>query len=50
MGDTTSTETQHLSHDFPCPACGHGVHTYLPCSDTCGCPPSVMPGALPLAA
>lgn len=53
MWTTPTTETnapQHLSHDLPCPACGHAVHTYLACSDTCACPPSQMPGALPLAA
>ena len=47
---TTSTTRQHLSHDLPCPACGHAVHTYLACSDTCGCAPTVMPGSVPLAA
>lgn len=34
-----------LSHDLPCPRCGHAVHTYLACSDTCSCTPVVMPGA-----
>ena len=29
----------HLSHDLPCSQCGHAMHTYLPCSDTCGCTP-----------
>jgi hypothetical protein len=41
---------RHLSHDLPCPACGHAVHTYLACSDTCACAPTVMPGSVPLAA
>jgi hypothetical protein len=36
---------RHLSHDLPCPGCGHAVHTYLPCDDSCDCPPTVMPGA-----
>lgn len=34
-----------LTHDLPCARCGHAVHTYLACSDTCACPPCVMPGA-----
>jgi hypothetical protein len=44
MWDTVQTNELHLSHDLPCPNCGHGVHTYLACSDTCDCPPTVMPG------
>ena len=44
MWDTVQTNQRHLSHDLPCPACGHAVHTYLPCSDTCECAPTVMPG------
>lgn len=39
-----------MSHFLPCPRCGHEVHTYLACSDTCTCPPVVMPGSVPLAA
>jgi hypothetical protein len=35
----------HLSHDAPCVRCGHGTHTFLPCSDTCDCPPPVEVGA-----
>ena len=35
----------HMSHDMPCPACGHAVHVYLPCGDSCDCPPRMMPGA-----
>ena len=54
MWDTVqSNHQQHLSHDLPCPACGHAAHTYLPCDDSCDCPPTVMPGsvvAVPLAA
>lgn len=30
----------HLSHDRPCQQCGHAAHTYLPCSDSCGCRPA----------
>ena len=29
----------HLSHDRPCPHCGHALHTFLACSDTCDCQP-----------
>jgi hypothetical protein len=47
---TTSTTKVHLSHDLPCPDCGHAVHSYLPCDDTCDCPPTVMPGTVALAA
>lgn len=50
MWDTTPNNHQHLSHDLPCPACGHAVHTYLACSDTCACRPTIMPGSVPLAA
>jgi hypothetical protein len=45
MWDTVQTSQHHLSHDLPCPACGHAAHTYLPCDDTCDCPPTVMPGS-----
>jgi hypothetical protein len=44
MWDTIQTNDVHLSHDLPCAQCGHGAHTYLPCSDTCACVQSVMPG------
>ncbi len=37
MWDTVETSPVHLSHDLPCSACGHGVHSYLPCSDSCDC-------------
>jgi hypothetical protein len=50
MWDTVQTNEQHLSHDLPCPRCGHGVHTYLACDDDCACPPVVMPGTHSLAA
>ena len=45
MWDTVQTNQVHISHDLPCPACGHAVHTYLPCDDTCDCPPTVLPGS-----
>ena len=54
MWDTVQTNShntaRHLSHDLPCPSCGHAVHTYLPCDDACDCPPTVMPGSVALAA
>jgi len=34
----------HLSHDMPCPSCGHAVHTYLACGDNCSCVPAGLPG------
>ena len=50
MWDTVQTNELHLSHDLPCGRCGHAVHTYLACSDSCDCIPAAMPGAAPLAA
>lgn len=47
---STRTSRQHLSHDLPCPACGHAVHTYLACSDSCGCGLTVLPGSVSFAA
>jgi hypothetical protein len=44
MWDTVQTNELHLSHDLPCPQCGHAAHSYLPCSDTCACPRSLVPG------
>ncbi len=38
-------EHSHLSHDLPCPRCGHGVHTYLACGDSCDCAPYFLPGS-----
>ena len=40
----------HLSHDLPCPRCGHAAHTFLACSDTCDCEPAPMPGVVSRAA
>jgi hypothetical protein len=37
MWDMTKTTTEHLSHDRPCPYCGHAGHYYLPCDYECGC-------------
>ena len=43
--ETQDTERQtHLSHDMPCPRCGHAMHIYLSCGDGCDCEPSAMPG------
>lgn len=50
MWDTVDTSSGHLSHDPPCPRCGHAMHTFLACSDTCTCEPAVMPGSAPLLA
>ena len=50
MWTSTTENQQNLSRDLPCPACGHAVHTFLPCSDSCGCAPTVMPGSISLAA
>jgi hypothetical protein len=40
MWDTVEVITTHLSHDMPCPSCGHALHTYLPCSNLCDCVPA----------
>lgn len=45
MWDTIQTDDEHLSHDLACLQCGHAAHSYLPCSDTCACVRSVMPGS-----
>jgi hypothetical protein len=45
MWDTVETTTMVLSHDLPCPRCGHGMHTFLACGDGCECGPVVMPGS-----
>lgn len=44
MWDTAEPRTSRVTHDLPCPACGHASHTYLPCSDSCGCGRTAMPG------
>lgn len=47
MWDTVqTTNTVHLSHDLPCPRCGHAAHRYLACSDACDCVPTEVPGQL----
>ncbi|MGA8249039.1 MAG: hypothetical protein WB797_19180 [Nocardioides sp.] len=50
MWDTVRASELHLSHDRPCPYCGHALHTYLACSDTCDCHVTGMPGTVGLAA
>jgi hypothetical protein len=46
MWDTVQTNDTHLSHDLPCPRCGHALHTFLACGDECPCEPVVMPGSV----
>jgi hypothetical protein len=53
MWDTATEHEQHdtaqrqaISHDRPCQECGHALHTFLPCSDDCGCRPQLLPGVL----
>jgi len=41
-----SVGATHLSRDMPCLYCGHAAHMYLPCSDSCECAPTSMPGAV----
>lgn len=51
MWDTVEIQNTHLSHDPPCPWCGHAAHVYLPCDKECGCRAQAMPGAVdPLVA
>jgi hypothetical protein len=50
MWDRPQTNQIHLSHDLPCPRCGHAAHVYLTCDDGCGCAPTSMPGAVAIAA
>ena len=45
MWDTAQTTTTHLSRDLPCPRCGHAVHTFLACGDSCDCRPVELPGS-----
>src|ERR1700750_2233994 len=37
MWDTVAEIPAHLSHEMPCPWCGHETHRFLPCSDRCAC-------------
>ncbi len=40
MWDTAQANNHLLSHDMPCGHCGHAMHTFLACSDSCDCTPS----------
>jgi hypothetical protein len=48
MWDTVQMSSSHLSHDMPCQRCGHELHTFLSCGDSCECQPARMPGELEL--
>ena len=37
------TET-NLTHEMPCPRCGHPPHRFLACGGDCECEPEDMPG------
>lgn len=37
MWDTVSETATPLSHEMPCPWCGHSTHSFLECSDSCAC-------------
>jgi hypothetical protein len=39
MWDTVveTTTSSRLSHEMPCPSCGHSTHRFLACSDICEC-------------
>jgi hypothetical protein len=43
MWDTVQTSDTHLTHDRPCPRCGHALHTYHACDDSCECRPTPAP-------
>jgi len=45
MWEMEQTDDGPLSRDLPCPGCGHAAHTYLACSDTCDCAPTLLPGS-----
>jgi hypothetical protein len=42
--DALNDSGRHLSHDMPCQRCGHALHTFLGCDDSCDCQPALMPG------
>lgn len=44
MWDTVEENSIHISHDLPCPRCGHPPHVYLRCGEACDCEPAPMPG------
>lgn len=45
VGSTGEGPRVLLSHDLPCLGCGHGWHSFLPCSEDCSCTPAPMPGS-----
>ncbi|MCW2764070.1 MAG: hypothetical protein JWO11_29 [Nocardioides sp.] len=45
MWDTVQTGSHRLSHDMPCTSCGHAMHTFLACSDSCDCEPASVSAA-----
>ena len=40
MWDTVQGNEHLLSHDMPCGHCGHAMHTFLACSDSCARAPA----------
>ncbi len=40
MYDSADHPPSRISHDRPCARCGHPMHTYLACSETCRCQPA----------
>ncbi len=49
MSETEKNE-ECLPHDMSCTHCGHPLHTYLACGDSCDCPPVELPGERLLSA
>lgn len=42
MWDTAQDDqpgNARLSHDRPCPRCGHAMHVFLACGEGCACRP-----------
>jgi hypothetical protein len=37
-------EVAPLTHEMPCPRCGHPPHLFLACGEGCACEPDEMPG------
>ncbi|MEP7736444.1 hypothetical protein ABKW28_02200 [Nocardioides sp. 31GB23] len=42
-GDPGRHHGAHLSHDRPCPRCGHAMHVFLACDSGCDCQPAALP-------
>lgn len=49
MWDTVEVQNFTLSHDMPCPECGHARHRFLPCDADCGCRAHELADALAAA-